>query len=296
MTSLKQPRESFLPGMKKPLFVLIALLIFYGEAGAAAEEQVFRIAIMQPQKGSAQIFRPLEDYLEVRGVSIKFIGAANYLAAANMFADGTVDGMFSGSAVAGCLFIKKLAYPVLRPVDANGQSTYRAVIIAPRGAPPYTGEAGYFRGKRVIACALASAGDFFFRSIPGIDSVEATLLTVPSHGAALAGISKGAAELAIVKNLVWDSLQAHHPDLQQVGNDPGVNPNGTLIVSRKADPKMVDRLTAVLLALGSDSSPQATAVRKKMGIQRYIVTSLEDFEHTFGLLNSAGVTESFSFE
>ncbi len=276
--------------------VLFLLSSMVGQAYAQEEGGELKLAIMQAKRHTAENFRPLETYLKTRDINIEFIAAANYYAAAQMFAAGRVNGMFSGSGVAGIMIIKDLAYPVLRPVGRNGHSTYRAVIIAPRGAPGFTGKASYFQGKKVICCPLASSGELFYRSLPGIDETGSTLLSAPSHGTAVVGLSRGAADVAIVKNWVWNDLKDQYPNLQKVGEDRGENPNGTLIISQKTDRQMVNRIIAALLALQDDPSPEARAVREKMGIQKYITTSSDDFGHTLDLLKRAGIDPSFNFE
>ncbi len=271
------------------------LLGLFAPVHAQEQGSEFKVAIMQAQKGMAQKFRPLENYLKRHGVNISFVGAPNYPAAAKMFADGRVDGMFSGSGVAGSLIIKDLAYPVVRPVDREGRSTYWAVVIAPNGAPKFINNADYFDGKTAIFCALASSGEFFYRSIPEIEKSGATLIQAPSHGAALAGLAKGAADVAIVKNRVWDNLKAQYPELNKVGEDSGENPNGTLIVSKKADPQLVKKCVTALMALSNEHGPEAAAVHEAMGIRGYVATTADDFAHTLVLLKKAGVTPDFNF-
>lgn len=276
--------------------VIAAWLFLMAATVSLAVGQEFKVAIMQAQRGTAQQFSSLDTYLQTRGVNIRFIGAPSYPAAASMFANGRVDGMFSGSGVAGAMILKDVAYPVLRPESQNGRSTYWALIVAPRDSPAYTGKADYFQRKRVICCSLASSGEFFFRSIPGIEKVNSTLLAAPSHGAALAGLNQGAADVAIVKNWVWDSLKKQYPKLAVVGTDHGENPDGTLIVSKKADPQIVKQFTSALLALQHASGVEAVAARNQMRIGNYIETSVDDFAHTIDLLKRAGVDHHFDFE
>ncbi|CAK0745624.1 hypothetical protein CCP3SC15_130002 [Gammaproteobacteria bacterium] len=148
--------------MRKSSVLLILIGMFLGlmSFGISAAEQ-FRIAIMQDQPGAAQKFRPLLDYLTKKGINANFVGARDYPSAAAMFAASQVDAMFSGSGIAGSMIIKELAIPEIRPVGANGQSTYWAVILAPKGAAKFTGAADYFKGKKVIFTSLASAGEFY---------------------------------------------------------------------------------------------------------------------------------------
>lgn len=273
------------------LSTLVACLMLPGLANA----EQFKIAIMQDQQGAAAKFKPLLDYLGKKGVDASFVATKDYPAAAQMFAAGQVDAMFSGSGIAGSMIIKELAVPEARPVGKDGISTYWAVVVAPKGAAKFTGKADYFNGKKVITTSLASAGEFFFRSLPGAAASTATILKAASHGAALDALDKGQADFAIVKNRVWDKNKGKYPNLAQVGEDKGENPDGVLIVSRKADQKIVSKVTAALLAVKDDASADAKAVKDSLDIQGYVKTTEKDYAHTLPLLKSAGVTKAFNF-
>lgn len=275
---------------------VISLFLSLNGSVAADASKEFRVIIMQAQKGAAQNFRPLEAYLKTKGLNVSFVGAPSYTAAAKMFASGQADGMFSGSGVAGAMILKEVAYPVVRPVDKEGYSTYWAVILAQAGAPEFSGGKEYFTGKRIIYCALASSGEFFFRSVSNSPGLDTNGITAPSHGAAIAGLAKGAADIAIVKNRVWDERKDQYPELAQVGEDKGENPNGTLIAAKSASPDLVQNLTRALLSLENDNSTEAEAVRSEMGIVKYQPTSIADFAHTLMLLKKAGVDSSFDFK
>jgi ABC-type phosphate/phosphonate transport system substrate-binding protein len=271
------------------LLVLIVLVLLVASAGA----QEFKIGIMQDQKGAAENFAPLELYLKGFGIEIKLLEAASYAAATRMFAEGQVDGMFSGSGVAGSMIIKEVAYPLLRPVSKQGYSTYHAVVLARKGAPKFTATADYFRGKKVIYCALASSGEFFFRSISGANREAIILFTAASHGAAISALAEGRADIAIVKNWVWEGVKGQYPHLEQVGSDSGQNPDGTLIISKQADRQAVQKVLQALLALAKDQGAAAAAVRSTMDIDGYIPTTAMDFRHTLELLRRAGVKADF---
>jgi len=283
--------------MKKSLSTMLALsaLVVCLMLPGLASAESFKIAIMQDEAGAAAKFKPLLDYLTKKGIEASFVATKDYPAAAQMFAAGQVDAMFSGSGIAGTMIIKELATPVARPVGKDGISTYWAVVIAPKGGARFTGKADYFNGKKVITTGLASAGEFFFRSLPGAATSTATVLKAGSHGMALGALDKGQADFAIVKNRVWDKNKDKYPNLTQIGADKGENPDGTLIVSKKADQKVVSKVTAALLAVKDDASADATAVKDSLDIQGYVKTTEKDFAHTLPLLKSAGVTKAFNF-
>jgi len=270
--------------------LLLALLLGSGSSAVAGE---FRLAVMQAQKGAAAQFKPLASYLEKNGIKTTIVAPESYQSAAHMFAEGKADGMFSGSGVAAVMILKKVAYPLVRPVATRGTSTYWAVLVGPKGAPAFDGTADYFKGKRVACCALASSGEFFLRAIPGAREAAAQVQIVGSHGAAIEAVKKGEADVAIVKNLVWNDVKGNYPALEQVGSDSGQNPDNTLIVASDIDKDLVKKLMDLLLGLKDDPSPEAEAVRQGLGLREFILTSAADFNHTLSLLKWAGIGPDF---
>jgi ABC-type phosphate/phosphonate transport system substrate-binding protein len=275
------------------MFVVFVNTIVLSYSPARADQ--FKIAIMQEERGAAAKYRQLETYLKNKGIEFSFVGATNYPAAANMFASGEVDAMFSGSGVAGIFIMKDLASPLVRPVTKEGYSTYHATLVAKKGSPKFSGSADYFNGKKVIFTPLASSGEIFYHSIDGIESAKATTLKAASHAAAIEALSNNSADVAIVKNHMWNKLKSKYPSLTKVGDDDEENPDGTLIVSKKADSKIVSKVSSALLALKDDKSKEAQAAREELGIQGYIKTTTSDFKHTLELLKEAGVDKSFNF-
>ncbi len=282
--------------MKRILTCLFAFGVLLGisRPGVSLADQ-FRIAIMQDQAGVAEKFKPLLLYLSKKGIEATLVPTQDYRTAAGMFVVGSADAMFSGSGVAGFMILKDIAVPSVRPVDKNGHSTYWAVVIAKKGAPKFTGSADYFSGKKVVFTSLASSGDFYFHSLPSIEQTKVIEIKAASHGAALAALDKGEADVAIVKNRVWDGIKDKYPNLALVGEDKGQNPDGTLIVSKKIPPTLEARISDALLALKEDSSAEADSVKQSLGIRGYIRTTLKDFDHTLSLLRKAGVDKTLNF-
>ncbi len=276
------------------VWIVLALLVLGWVAVGTAEAADLKIAIMQAQAGDARKYQPLLDYLKKSGIQATFVTAPNYTDAAEMFSKGQADAMFSGSGVAGTMIIKGLANPLVRPVTQNGTSTYSAVIIAKKGGPKFTPSADYFSGKRVIFTALASSGEFYYRSL-GASKARAIMIAA-SHGAAIDALSRGQADIAIVKNHVWTKEMSKYPDLEEVGADKGENPDNTLIVSKKLTQAEAQKLSSALLALKDDGSTEAATVKKSLGIREYVKTTEGDFKSTLAMLKKAGVTTSFDFK
>lgn len=270
------------------LLALVAAL-----SGAPAEAAEIRIGIVQAQAGDARKAQPLLEHLAAKGIQATFVTAPDYAAAADLFAQAKVDAMFGGSGIAGAMILKELAVPLVGAIAAEGPSTYHAVIVAPRGGPRFDGTGTLFAGKRVIFSALASAGEFFFQSLR--PPTSAVPLRAASHGAALDALARGQADVAVVKNHVWNKERAKYPGLEQVGEDTGENPDGSLIVSRRLSPELARQLEAVLLALGADASPTATAAKGSLRIAGYTRLTEKEFAHTLDMLRKAGVTKAFAF-
>ncbi len=262
---------------------------------AASEAAQLRIVITQDQKNAEKKLRPLLDYLARKGVVPSFVEAKDYPAAAALFAKGAADAMFCGSGVAGTFMISELAVPMVRPVNTEGHSTYRAVVLAPKGSPAFDGNIEYFKGKRVTFTSFDSSGEFYFSSLPGAAQTDAIRITAASPGEAIDALGKGQADIAIVKNRVWETVQGRYPNLMVVGEDKEENPDSTLIVSTNVPISLRAKIAADLVAIQNDPSLEARAAQKSMKIFGFIKTTDKDFEHTMSLLKSAGVNRSFLF-
>lgn len=278
-------------------FRIIAVLLFFtGLTGQGlAADRELTVVIMQDDRGAAERYRSLKEYLGKKGVPIRFIAAPNYTAAATMFSEGKGDAMFSGSAVAGIMMLKELADPLVRQVSSRGISKYNTVVVAKKGDAAAADNFSIFNGKRVIFNALASAGEIYFRSLPQAATKGAIPLSTTSHGAALDALSRGAADLAIVKNSVWNNSQNNYPGLILVKQEKEEYPDMTLMISAKADPKAVKKLSGALLTVRTDKRLEARTVRRTLDIQGFIKTTRTDFKDTFTLLQRAGISRSSDF-
>lgn len=273
--------------MNKMIIVfLLALHLFLPDLLYADQ---LRIAFMQGNAGEAERCVPVVNYFKKNGLQSSLVSAKNYIHAAKLFESGQADAMFSSSGIAGIMIIKDLAYPLVRPLSDGGWSTEWAVIVAPKGSPQFTKEAGYFKDKRVVYNRLAAAGEFFFRSLPGSGDVGATIVNASSPEAAIDILSRGLADVAIVKNRAWDLVKDKYPGLDLVGEATGENPDGTLIVSSSTEISLVSRVRTILKGLEGDKSPEAEAVKKELNVKSFIDTTLDDFKHTLPMLEQAGV-------
>jgi ABC-type phosphate/phosphonate transport system substrate-binding protein len=286
--------------MKKYTALLVTCLVLAG-ASTSFAAGTLHFVIMSPAdpKKEGPKYEALSAYL--RGANpllgdIKLQIAKSYPEAARLFAQGDVEGMFSGSFVAAIFIAKGVAKPVARPLGADGASTYSAAIVAKEGTKPFAGIAD-FRGKRVAFIPLASAGEVFVRSLLGPGEKPESVLTpvrVDSHQAALEAVMGNAADYAVVKSTVF--VPADYPGLAQVGSDAGANPDNTFIMPSTAFEKLGALISRVLLGLESDTSEKAGEVKRVFGCKGFVPTVGTDFANTFTLIKKARIEpKSFDF-
>jgi ABC-type phosphate/phosphonate transport system substrate-binding protein len=288
--------------MKKVLVLLALALVVAGHSAALAADALhFVIMSSEDPKKEGPKYTALAEYLKAgmpQVGEIQLRVAKDYPEAVKLFQGGEVEGMFSGSFVAGIFIKKELAQPVVRPVLANGATTYKAYVIAREGTKPFAGIAD-FKGKKVAYTLLASSGEAFVRGLlPAGEKPESVYTPVPavSHLAAINAVQSGAADYAVVKNMVWDP--AKFPGLALVGEDKGENPNNTLILSTAAAAKYGEDIKRQLLKLEADNGSLAAEVKKLFGIKGFIPTGVADFAHTFEIFEKAHInakTFAFSF-
>ena len=90
-------------------FVMLLLLGFNGRIAHADQ---LNLAIMEDMSGAAKKYAPLIGYLKNKGIEVTLIEVPAYTVAAQTFALGKVDAMFSGSGIAGTMMIKGVANPL----------------------------------------------------------------------------------------------------------------------------------------------------------------------------------------
>ncbi|KPK02894.1 MAG: hypothetical protein AMK71_00665 [Nitrospira bacterium SG8_35_4] len=280
---------------KKIVVMLLAMAVTVCLTHGISHAERLKIGIMQDMYGAVEQYRPLRIYLRTKGIDLELVPTYSYAAAAKMFVRAKVDAMFSGSGIAGTMIIKKVANPIVRPLSKDGNSSYWAVILAPKGSAKFTNSADYFRGKKVVFCGMASAGEIYFHAIGG-HKTASEMIQATSHEAAIVALSKGEADVAIVKNRIWDQFKNDYPELEIIGDDTGENPDGTLIVSKIMDSELSEKVTSVMLSLMEDNSPEAKKLKDAMNISGFIKTTEDDFSHTLELLKKAGVNRKFNFE
>lgn len=166
--------------------------------------------------------------------------------------------------------VRAIAVPTVR----GGQTSYRALIIAPRGRgvrdlAALRGSVFAFSdplsntGYRYVAERLRHDGtepDAFF---------ERTLFTY-SHDNTIAAVRDGIADAGVVDSLVWDALVATHPEIGaelEVVDRSVEFPINPVVVSPATSPELAERLAETLCAMAEDSA--AAEVLGALGIEGF---------------------------
>jgi len=276
-------------------------MLFSGFVSTAAAKDNLYFVVMaskDPVKEGVK-YKALSNYIaaqipEIGQINVKT--AKDYAHAVQLFQSGKVDGMFAGSFVAAVFIKKGLAEPVVRPVNTQGVSTYKALVVAKEGTATFDGLTD-FEGKKVAYCSLASSGQVFAKTLLDVgeqSSDHYTEVIVKSHQEAFDKVAGGEADFAVGKNLVWDPDA--NPGLTVIGGDSAENPNNTLILASKTAATHGESLAKVLLGLEGDSSAKAMKLKEVFKVRGFIETTSEDFSHTFTNLEKAHVdADTFDF-
>ena len=280
---------------------LVAGLAACLAVSTAFAAEPLHILVMAPTSAAKELpkYQALSDYLlSVNPLlgEIKLRVAEDYPDAARFFKQEGVEGMFSGSFVAAVFIAKGYARPIARPMLAGGASTYGASIVAKAGTAPFGGIKD-FKGKRVAACPLATAGDVFLLTLlePGQKPADVfTPVPVASHAAALEAVASGAADYAVVKSTVF--VPGSYPGLALVGSAVPGNPDNTFIMPGKSYEKLGALIARALLGLEADTSEKAQAVKAAFGCTGFVLTTPMDFAPTFSIIRKTGIDlKTFDF-
>jgi ABC-type phosphate/phosphonate transport system substrate-binding protein len=272
---------------------LIASFLFVSQATYAAQETLNFVIMASEAPVTVEYpkYKKLSEFLQTKISSIRginLVAAKDFRDAAEKFRKGEANAMFAGSFVAAVLVKKGLAVPVVRPVDTDGASTYKALVIARKTAPAFKGVAD-FNGKKVAYCSMASSGEIFALSMIEGKNPDGifTPVKVPRHDMALDAVKAGGADYAIVKNTAWDPQK--YPELVVVYSDIEENPNTTLILSKSVYNHDGAAIEKALLAIENDKSEAAKEVKSNFNITKFTKTTEKNFGHTYEIIKKAKI-------
>ena len=93
--------------MKLSRIMVISFVVIFalGIMPDILKAEEFRIAIVQDNKGSVQVYEPLVAHLAKMGIAVTLVQAPTYQAVAKLFSSGEVDAIFNGPGIPGSMII-----------------------------------------------------------------------------------------------------------------------------------------------------------------------------------------------
>jgi phosphonate transport system substrate-binding protein len=240
-------------------------------------------------------FQALGEYLGQRtGVEIDFVATTRYGEFIPGLVSGRMDGTVAGS-LAGAVAIERLnAVPLARPVELDGSSTYRGLLLVRKDGP--FRQLTDLRGKtiafvdRLTTAYLLSLALLRRAGLQGPESFFGESFFTGSHDAAIRAVLRGEADAACAKSTILESLRREDPAAAQnlrVLAESAAVPSNTWLM-RSATPAAVSAsLKSALLGL-EDEAAGSEALRR-FGALRFVEARAEDYRPVFELAREAGV-------
>jgi phosphonate transport system substrate-binding protein len=243
-------------------------------------------------------YQPLQDYLTAaigRPVAFKLLD--NYQAIFAEILERRVDGAFFGSMNGAIAQLKGGVEILARPVELSGVSTYTGVIFAKLDSG-ITRDVATWKGKRVaLVNKVTTAGYLYPLSLLRLAGYRGEpekffkkISFTGSHDAAILAVFNGEADLGACKNTIYDEYVGRHHEVQRniavIATSVQVPSNG-LGVRPDLDPELKRRLREALLAMHAREDGQR--VLRKFQAQRFVQTTLKDYEPVFAMAREAGI-------
>jgi phosphonate transport system substrate-binding protein len=243
-------------------------------------------------------YRYLEDYLAAaigRPVAFKLLDSYQAIFAEILL--HRVDGAFFGSMNGAIAQIRGGVEMLVRPVDLNGVSTYAGYIFARRDSG-ITKNPATWKGKSVAFVNKVTTAGYLFplallRHAGHTGAPERYFKKIDfagSHDAAIHAVLSGATDIGACKNTIYEEYAKLHPEVQRTLVVLAVSaevPSDGFGVHPDLDPEVKRRLREALLAM--DSREDGRDVLRQFQAQRFIATTLKDYEPVFTMARQAGI-------
>jgi phosphonate transport system substrate-binding protein len=213
-----------------------------------------------------------------------------YQAVLQEFAEKKVDAAFLGSLVAVLAMDRLDAQVLVKPVDAQGRSTYHGVIIVKEDSPIRGPED--LAGRTVAMVRTTTAGDLFPIGLMSKAGVLAhdpppRLVWAGTYDDVILETLAGRVDAGAVKNLRLDAYLAAHPEtrLRRLANSAEV-PNDALIIRADLASTLGPVLKAVLI--GMDKDPAGAKALGAFGAVRFVDCRPGEFQAVYDGVQELG--------
>jgi phosphonate transport system substrate-binding protein len=289
-------RKTFIPTILLVFFIAFSLHCF--SLNAVAQEESITIGLLPEMNvfKQKQRFEPLAAYLSERmGLTVKLSILSRYGNIIARIKEEKVDGAFLGS-FTGALAISQLeVVPLARPVNMDGTSTYLGHIFARKDSGIKT--AADMKGKSLAMVERATTAGYIFplawlkqQGIEDIDTYFGDHFFAGSHDAAIDAVLNNKADVGAAKNTIYERMQELHPRIDKelviLASSPRVPSNG-LCVREGLSEIHKKQLKILLLNLHRDE--KGFDALQKLGAERFVATSKEDYQQVIDLATEAGI-------
>lgn len=276
--------------------ILILLIMSFLTVHSEATE--LKIGLIPEQNVFIQVsrYKPLGEYIEKKtGIKIKFTILSRYGNIIDHFIIEKMDGAFFGS-FTGAMAIEKLRVdPIARPVNLDGNSSYRGYIFVRKDSGIKT--LADMKNKRVVFVEKATLAGYVFpialfreKGIIDIGKYFKEYYFAGSHDAAIDAVLNKKADIGCAKDSVLDRVVRREPgvanDLKILFTSPGVPSNG-LLVRKDLSVSVRNQLAEVLLNMDKDG--EGREVLKKFEALRFIPTVKDDYKTVYEISAKAGI-------
>lgn len=241
-------------------------------------------------------FKPLAAYLEKQtGSQVELKILSRYGNILDSFVSQNIDGAFFGS-FTGALAMEKLGViPLARPVNLNGESTYRGLIYTRKDSGIKT--MADLKGKKFAFVDKATTAGYLFplahlrqHGITDLDSFLGESFFAGSHDASLDAVLNQKSDAGASKNTVFDWVRESNPRIDQeiviLAESLDVPSNG-LCVRPDLDPRLQQKLKEALLTL--HQSPAGQPILEKFKARKFIETTRADYQPVLDMAKQAGI-------
>lgn len=252
------------------------------------KEKTITIAILPEQNVFEQKkrYRPLAEYLSnALDVNVKIKLLDSYGSVYDEIKNRAIDCAFFGSFNYVLIQARADLQPIARPVDANGNSSYRGIIFT-RKDTKLKHNVDSWKGKRIaLVHEVTTAGYIFPRwylkrhGINNFESYFSKTIFAGSHDAAILSVLKGQADIGAAKDLVFDKLISENPAIRDdmvilAGSIPV--PSNSLCVRGDMDNRIKESLKNILLSM--HEKPEGINALKPLNAARFKETLDSDFD------------------
>lgn len=278
--------------------LLLALAIMLPPLHAHAEDREFLIGLIPEENIFRQIqrHRPLAEYLSGKlGIKARFTILSKYGDIVDRFVSRNMDGAFFGIFTSLLAQEKLGVEPLVRPVNPDGSTTARGVLIVRKDSGIRT--IRDIRNKRAVFVDKATATGYIFavallreNGIRDLDGFFSEYYFTGSHDNAVYAVLDGRADVGAVKSRILEKLISKDPlikdEILVLASSIDL-PDITLCVRSDIPEELKQSLKAALLTMHQD--PQGAEVLKKLGALRFVEAHRDDFKVVAELAEKAGI-------